>query len=70
MDPTGYRAFRDWMSELGKTLHPIGPVLPDSGHKDAAIEGERKQSTSGDAVVAFMNEILQTHPEKSMLYVS
>jgi len=69
MEPESYIGLRDWLAELGKSVHAIGPLIPEPRGENA-ISGENKQSTDGIAIEEFLDKILRSHGEKSMLYIS
>lgn len=68
LEPEAFAAIRDWFSELGKSVHVVGPLLPDTKNT-VAVAGETQQSTNGSAVEAFLDKTLQSQGDKSLLYV-
>lgn len=69
LEPVSFAALREWFNELGKTVHIVGPLIPDSG-KSGAIAGETKQSADGNIINDFLDKTLKSHGEKSLLYIS
>jgi len=69
VEPESFAAFRDWFSEMGKSVHVIGPLIPHI-KSSAAVAGEVKQSMNGNEIEAFLEKRLHSHGEKSMLYIS
>ncbi len=57
------------MSELGKSVHITGPLIPGFENGDTTVGEEFKEASSGDAFAAFMDKTLQSHGDHSILYV-
>ena len=68
-EPAAIAAIKDWYGELGRKVWSVGPLLPSSSRKEA-IAGEEAQSANFSEIKQFMNKVLSSHGERSMLYVS
>jgi len=75
-EPDAIHATRRWLDESGgRKLYTIGPIFPwsdtisgSSNHGQFAIDHEVQED--GTPVRAFMDRILASHGENSLLYVS
>ena len=66
-EPEAVAALRKWYADTGKSAYVVGPLLPLGSHAAAA---EKVQSKEAEQIEAFLNDVLETSGEKSLLYVS
>ena len=77
-EPEAIHAIRQWLEESGgRKLYTIGPIFPWSGTILGSSESKHGQLATnhevqeyGTPVQEFMDRILASHGEKSLLYVS
>ena len=60
------QSIEDYLSATSRKLYVVGPLLP-STRNAAAIEME--QAVKTPEIKAFMDEALQSHGERSLVYV-
>lgn len=68
-EPAAIAAIKDWYGEIGRKVWSLGPLLPLSSRKEA-IAGEEAQSANFSDIKHFMDKVLLSHGEGSMLYVN
>ena len=77
-EPEAIHAIRQWLEESGgRKLYTIGPIFPWSGTILGSSESKHGQLATnhevqeyGTPVREFMDKILTSHGENSLLYVS
>jgi hypothetical protein len=75
-EPEAIHATRRWLKESGgRNLYTIGPILPRSDtilgpSKHGQLATDHKVQEEGTPVREFMDRILASHGENSLLYVS
>ena len=74
-EPEAIDATRRWLEESNRKLYTIGPIgpWPDSTFKSSTpglSATEHEVPEYGTPVRAFMDRILATHGENSLIYVS
>ena len=60
---------RQWFKETNRPVYACGPLLP-SASKGAAVANETKLSKESVEIQSFLDEVLRTSGEKSLVYVS
>ena len=68
-EPVTITATKEWWGEMKRKVWAIGPLMPSPSSKEA-VAGEEAQSANFNEIKQFMNKILSSHGEHSMLYVS
>ncbi|GJJ15650.1 hypothetical protein Clacol_009928 [Clathrus columnatus] len=65
-------AFREWFSERNKAIYFIGPLLPPDMPQSSSISHKKdlEISSNGKDIELFLDKILESHGEKSLLYVA
>lgn len=61
-------ATKEWFAESNRPVWAVGP-LPVSSGSHQAIAGEEAQSERSADIRGFMDGVLTSHGERSMLYV-
>lgn len=61
-------ATRRFLALTGRKLYVVGPLLPSSVDENAT-KNELSQSPKAQEIEAFMERILRTNGEKSLIYV-
>jgi len=75
-EPEAINATRRWLEESGsRKLYTIGPIFPwldtiFQSSKHSQVATDREVPEDGAPVQAFMDRILASHGENSLLYVS
>ena len=76
-EPEAIYATRQWLEESGsQKLYMIGPIIPrpdtifESSKYGQLVSTDHKVPENGTPVRAFMDRILASHGENSLLYVS
>ena len=75
LEPEAIDATRQWLKESGRTLYTIGPICPwpDTTFESSTrslLGTEHEISENGIPVRVFMDRILASHGENSLIYVS
>lgn len=68
-EPVTISATKEWWRETKRKVWAIGPLMPSPSSQEA-IAGEQAQSANFGEIKQFMDNILSSHGENSMLYVS
>lgn len=68
-EPVTITATKEWWGEMKRKVWAIGPLMPSPSSKEA-IAGEEAQSANFGEIKHFMDNILSSNGENSMLYVS
>lgn len=70
-DLEGCRTVKAWAAETNRPVYAIGPLLPDELFHTTQItrRDESDKSASGQEVIAFMDQIYESHGACSLLYV-
>ncbi|KAH9925921.1 UDP-Glycosyltransferase/glycogen phosphorylase [Epithele typhae] len=63
------QATRDWMTETGRAVYTVGPLLPTAS-KRKAVANEKIQSPESACIQAFLDETLARSGGYSLLYIS
>lgn len=66
--PESTEATRRFLALTGRKLYVVGPLLPSSVDENAT-KNELSQSPKAQEIEAFMERILRTNGEKSLIYV-
>jgi hypothetical protein len=65
---------RTWLGETNRPVYAIGPLVPpgfgDTGLSDIAKQMEIASSKNGGEFDTFLENILKSHGERSVIYVS
>ena len=75
-EPEAIHATRRWLEESGnRKLYTIGPIFPwpdtiFESSKDGQLATDHEVPEDGTPVQAFLDRILASHGENSLLYVS
>ncbi|OCH85806.1 UDP-Glycosyltransferase/glycogen phosphorylase [Obba rivulosa] len=66
-EPVSIAGLRDWFSETSRNVYAIGPLLPI---EEQSVGKEKDSSKQGAAIERFMDSVLKTRGENSLLYIS
>ena len=67
-EPETVAATKAWMEDTGRSAYVAGPLIP-SASKGVASANEKKQSAEAADIQIFLDDVLKTSGEKSLLYV-
>ncbi|KAI0716582.1 UDP-Glycosyltransferase/glycogen phosphorylase [Earliella scabrosa] len=68
-EPEAVAAVRRWFKETNRPVYACGPLLP-SASKGAAVANETKLSKESVEIQSFLDEVLRTSGERSLVYIS
>jgi len=73
-EPEAHEALRDWLAETNRTYYNLGPLqlrgYASGTTADSTKQNDLSSSRDGQEIVEFLDNILQTHGSKSLLYIS
>ena len=67
-EPHAIAATKEWFAETHRDVWAIGPLLPSTASKEA-VAGEGALSETSEQIKAFMDDVLRSQGEHSMLFV-
>lgn len=65
-EPESIQAMRDWFAKANRQVIAAGPFLPIG---EQATTNEIRQSSRGSEIITFLDQVLTTHGQGSLLYV-
>jgi len=71
----GAQIFSKWINEYGRRFYAVGPLLPPGMTSSESLSAASKKyekdvSRNGSEIESFLNNILKSHGENSLLYIS
>ncbi|KZT72409.1 glycosyltransferase family 1 protein [Daedalea quercina L-15889] len=66
-EPEAVAALRDWFAESSRPVYACGPLIP---HGPQAVSFERQQSPEAAKIEGFLDAMLASHGDNSVIYVS